>query len=78
MKREIFREIIRFIFWLLSEITISDAENIPTQGSCILTMNHLGIVDAPLVFTLIERNDATGLVGLTHKKIPCCVGWFHK
>jgi len=33
-------------------------------------MNHLGIVDAPLVFTLIERNDATGLVGLAHKKNP--------
>jgi 1-acyl-sn-glycerol-3-phosphate acyltransferase len=55
---------------LLSDTTIVGAEKIPTTGACLLAVNHLGIVDAPLVFTLIKRNDATGLVGLTHKKNP--------
>lgn len=68
MKRAFFRVIIRFLFWLLTDTTISGVERIPTEGACILTVNHLGIVDAPLVFTLIKRNDATGLVGLTHKE----------
>jgi len=70
MKRAFFRIIIRFIFWLLSDTTITGTENIPNEGACLLTLNHLGIVDAPLVFTLFERNDATGLVGLSHKENP--------
>jgi 1-acyl-sn-glycerol-3-phosphate acyltransferase len=70
MKRAFFRGIIRLLFWLLSDTTVSGVENIPKEGACILALNHLGIVDAPLVFMLIERNDATGLVGLTHKDNP--------
>jgi 1-acyl-sn-glycerol-3-phosphate acyltransferase len=70
MKRALFRTVIRFLFWLLSDTTIIGAENIPNEGACILTINHLGIVDAPLVYTLFDRNDATGLVGLTHKENP--------
>jgi 1-acyl-sn-glycerol-3-phosphate acyltransferase len=70
MKRAFFRKLIRFIFWLLSDTTTIGAENIPDQGACLLTINHLGIVDAPLVFTLFERNDATGLVGLSHQGNP--------
>ena len=70
MKRAFFRTIIRFLFWLLSDTTITGAENIPNEGACMLTINHLGIVDAPLVFILFDRNNATGLVGLTHKDNP--------
>ncbi len=70
MKRAFFRTIIRFLFWLLTDTSITGAENIPNLGACILTINHLGIVDAPLVFTLFERNDATGLVGLAHQENP--------
>ena len=75
MTRAFFRTIIRFLFWLLTDTTISGNENIPDEGACILTFNHLGIVDAPLVFTLFERNDATGLVGLAHKANPI-LRWF--
>jgi 1-acyl-sn-glycerol-3-phosphate acyltransferase len=70
MKRAFFRIVIRFLFWLLTDTTVCGTERIPTEGACILALNHLGIVDAPLVFTLIKRNDATGLVGLTHKENP--------
>jgi 1-acyl-sn-glycerol-3-phosphate acyltransferase len=70
MMRALLRTIIRFIFWLLSDTTITGAENIPDEGACILTINHLGIVDAPLVYILFERDDATGLVGLAHKENP--------
>ena len=70
MMRAFLRSIIRFSFWLLTDTNITGAENIPASGACILTINHLGILDAPLVFILLERNDATGLVGLTHKKNP--------
>ena len=75
MTRTFFRTIIRVLFWFLTETTINGNENIPDEGVCILTFNHLGIVDAPLVFTLFERNDATGLVGLAHKANPI-LRWF--
>lgn len=70
MVRRLLRTLIRFLFWLLTDTRISGTENIPATGACILTINHLGILDAPLVFILLERDDATGLVGLTHKKNP--------
>jgi 1-acyl-sn-glycerol-3-phosphate acyltransferase len=70
MKRSLFRAVIRFLFWLLADTNICGCEHIPSQGACILAINHLGIIDAPLVFTLFDRNDATGLVGLAHKKNP--------
>jgi 1-acyl-sn-glycerol-3-phosphate acyltransferase len=70
MKRVFLRTFIRFLFWLLSDTTVSGAENVPEEGACILTINHLGIVDAPLVFTLFDRDDGTGLVGRAHKKNP--------
>ena len=70
MARRLLRTIIRFLFWLLTDTSVSGRENIPASGACILTINHLGILDAPLVFILLERDDATGLVGLTHKKNP--------
>lgn len=70
MKRAFLRTIIRFLFWLLTDTTSIGTKNIPEEGPCILAINHLGIVDAPLVFTLIDRDDATGLVGLAHKENP--------
>jgi 1-acyl-sn-glycerol-3-phosphate acyltransferase len=70
MARRLLRKIVRFLFWLLTDTRISGAENIPASGACILTINHLGILDAPLVFILLDRDDATGLVGLSHKKNP--------
>jgi 1-acyl-sn-glycerol-3-phosphate acyltransferase len=66
--RAFLRSIFRFLFWLLTNTNITGMENIPESGASILTINHLGILDAPLVFILLERNDATGLVGLTHQK----------
>ena len=70
MARRLLRTIIRLLIWLLTDTSIRGKENIPDTGACILTINHLGILDAPLVFILLERDDATGLVGLTHKKNP--------
>jgi 1-acyl-sn-glycerol-3-phosphate acyltransferase len=49
---------------------VTGIENIPHQGACLLTGNHLGIIDGPLIFCLIHREDATGLVALKHKKNP--------
>ena len=35
-----------------------------------MTINHLGVMDSPLLFSLLERNDVSGLAALKHKRNP--------
>ena len=70
MKRSILRSVFRFIFWVLANVSVDGSENIPSTGGYLLTMNHLGIVDSPLLFSVIKRNDVTGLAALKHKSNP--------
>ncbi len=68
MKRKTLRRVFRTLFRVLARVDIEGQEKIPRTGACLLTSNHLGILDSPLLFILIERDDATGLVALKHKK----------
>jgi len=68
--RAFLRSIFRFIFALISHVESDGAENIPAQGGAILAANHLALIDSPLVFIMIERNDLTGLVADKHKRNP--------
>lgn len=40
---------------LLKKITVEGAENIPTQGAFVLTINHLSFLDSPLLFITVPR-----------------------
>lgn len=62
MQRNTLRAIVRTMFKWLSRVEAVGLEHIPAQGGCILAANHLGMVDAPLVFCLLEREDLTALV----------------
>lgn len=75
MGRSFFRIFFRFLFRVLARLSIQGAQNIPAQGACLVTINHLGIFDAPLGFILFDRDDATGLVALKHKSNPF-LRWF--
>lgn len=68
MQRKTVREIVRFIFHLLTRVEVVGLENIPKQGACLLAANHIALWDAPLVFALLERDDATGLIADTYKE----------
>jgi 1-acyl-sn-glycerol-3-phosphate acyltransferase len=68
--RQTLRWALYLLFRLLTRLTVTGIENIPKEGGCLLTGNHLGLVDGPLIFSLIPRNDATGLVALDHRKNP--------
>jgi 1-acyl-sn-glycerol-3-phosphate acyltransferase len=70
MRRSFIRSVVRILLRTLSQLTVIGKENIPPEGACLLTANHLGIVDAPIVFSLLDRADATGLVALKHKDNP--------
>jgi 1-acyl-sn-glycerol-3-phosphate acyltransferase len=67
MLRAVFRCIIRLLFALFTRVDVQGLENIPSQGGAILAANHLGIMDSPLLFMLLERDDVTGLVADTYK-----------
>jgi 1-acyl-sn-glycerol-3-phosphate acyltransferase len=68
--RKILRWVLYGLIRILSRLTVSGRENIPDQGGCIVAGNHLGIVDGPLIYSLIKRNDAIGLVALKHRDNP--------
>jgi 1-acyl-sn-glycerol-3-phosphate acyltransferase len=51
-------------------VEVQGLEYIPAQGAGILAANHLGRLDSVLVFSLLERPDATALVADTYKRNP--------
>ncbi len=62
MLRALIRSIIRLLFKLLSRLDVQGLENIPPTGPGILAANHLGRLDSPLIFSLVDRTDITSLV----------------
>ena len=66
--RKILHRLMRFLFAVLTRLDAQGLEHIPQQGGVILAANHQGIVDAALVFTLLQRTDATSLVADKYKK----------
>ncbi len=70
MLRHALRTFIRILFRLLTRLDVQGLEHIPKHGPAILAANHVSIIDAPLVFMLLERSDATGLVADKYLKNP--------
>lgn len=70
MLRLALRTFIRILFTLLTRLDVQGLEHIPAHGPAILAANHVSIIDAPLVFMLLERSDATGLVADKYLKNP--------
>lgn len=47
--RWVFRPIFRLIFHLISDVNITGLDNIPKSGSYIIAINHISIIEPPLV-----------------------------
>ncbi len=62
MNRKTLRTIVRFLFDHFSRLQVVGMDNLPTDSSYMLAVNHLGRLDAPLVFSLIEHERLTALV----------------
>ena len=69
MQRRILHAFVRLLFDHLSHLDVVGLERIPLIGAYILATNHLSRIDSALVFALLEREDVTGLVGDSYKKI---------
>lgn len=75
MHRSILRSVLRFLFNIFTRLDVHNQENIPLDGPVLLAHNHLSRLDAPLVFMLLLRADATWLVAHTYRKVPL-LNWF--
>jgi len=70
MLRALLRSIVRLLFKLLSRLDVQGLENIPLTGPGILAANHLGRLDSPLLFNLVDRTDITSLVADKYQNNP--------
>jgi len=66
----LFCVVFRLLFFLLTRVHVHGKENIPSQGGFIAAANHLSIVEVPLTYCLIKREDVTGLIAKKHRSNP--------
>ncbi len=57
MIRNFLRFLIRLIVNLVARVEIRGVENVPQEGSFVIASNHLGLLDAVLVFYALDRWD---------------------
>lgn len=60
--------ILRLIFRLISHIRLVGVENIPDQGAFIAVSNHIGRLDAALVYLFLDRTDIIMMVAEKYKE----------
>jgi 1-acyl-sn-glycerol-3-phosphate acyltransferase len=61
--RDFIRSLIRFIFNLIARVEVRGYENLPKEGSFVITTNHLGIADVPIAFYALDRWDMFVMIG---------------
>jgi 1-acyl-sn-glycerol-3-phosphate acyltransferase len=47
--RWVFRPLFRILFYMISEVNIHGTQNIPKDGTYIIVINHISIIEPPLV-----------------------------
>jgi 1-acyl-sn-glycerol-3-phosphate acyltransferase len=62
------RLIIRLMFALIARIHVHGMENVPSSGGYIAASNHIGRLDAPLVYYLLDRKDVVMLVAEKYQR----------
>lgn len=56
------RWLVHLLFRLIARVTMHGGEHIPPEGAYIIVSNHIGRLDAPLVYYLLGRQDVIMLV----------------
>lgn len=66
--RNTIRLVLYLLIRLLTRLHVIDLDKVPLSGKYIIAANHLAMIDAPLVFCLVRRNDLTALVADKYRK----------
>lgn len=70
MLRDFLQFAVGIVIRILARLEVYGLENIPPTGGYLICTNHLGLLDAPLVFLVVKRRDITALVAKKHQKNP--------
>ncbi len=62
------RFLVKILFVLLVRVEKIDWDNLPTQGSLVITANHAGRLEALLVFYLLNRQDIILIIAEKYRK----------
>jgi 1-acyl-sn-glycerol-3-phosphate acyltransferase len=62
--------LLRFLVKKLTRFTVIHPENIPEEGSILLTTNHLSRLDTPLLLSITDRNDLVAIVAKKYQQKP--------
>ena len=68
MTYKIIVTIVRFLFNIINRTTIIGQDKIPDSGSCIVVANHLGRLDAILIFDILRRDDLIVVIAEKYQK----------
>ena len=66
-------QVFNLMIWLykhLTHVTIENEEQIPKEGPCIITLNHLSRLDFPALITLKRYNDIYCVAADSYRKFP--------
>ena len=73
----ILRFVIRVLMRLVARVEVHGMEKLPASGGYIVVANHLGRMDIPLVYGLLDRDDVILLVAEKYRKYAI-VRWLVK
>lgn len=71
------RFLVYLIVRLLARVQVDNIENLPKEGAYIAVSNHLGRLDAALVYVFVDRRDITMMVAEKYKNVAI-LRWFVK
>jgi len=77
MVRSWLHSLVRFLFKNLSQLCVTGLNNVPNVGPALLAVNHLSQLDSPVIFSIVERDDLTGLVADKYQRTPL-ISWIVK
>lgn len=68
MMVRLLRAVFEILYRVLSRRELLGAENIPASGGCLLVINHMSLVDAPLIFTTVKHPRMSGFVSTKYRR----------
>jgi len=71
------RWFVHLLFRLIARVTLHGGEHIPNGGAYIIVSNHIGRLDAPLVYYLLNRQDVIMMVAEKYRQ-SAFYRWFVK
>lgn len=70
MSAKLLRRVLQFLFGVLTRLEVRGLERFPQSGGCLVVVNHLSVLDGPLVYCLLPREDVSALVADKHLRNP--------